>query len=390
MGDVVLSPAALSTISALSSIQAEIESAQTRLATGKRVNGPIDDPAAYFTAQALSSRADSIKALADSLQTAQDTITAASNGIKSIQSLLSTARSIAYQALQADSGTAPNVIGTRSGLTTATKIASTFGSSTQFRAGDTVTVSDGTTTATYTAANGDTVQTFINAVNGTNGLKVVASLDSAGAVQLSAISAVTITIGGSVSGAGGASLASVLGLTAGSTAPAANTSLRQSLALQFDAIRGQIDEAAADSGLNGTNLLTSGSLTLALNETGSSKLTVSGADLSSAGIGLAATTNNWASDGDINASLAQINNALTAVGANAASLSASASILQARMDFNKSMTDTLNGGAAALTASDSNADSALLLALETRQQLAATSLSLAHGAYSSALQLLGG
>jgi len=64
-------------------------------------------------------------------------------------------------------------------------------------------------------------------------------------------------------------------------------------------------------------------------------------------------------------------------------------ILQARMDFNKSMSDTLSSGATQLTAADVNADSALLLALQTRQQLAATSLSLAHGAYASALQLLG-
>jgi len=38
-----------------------------------------------------------------------------------------------------------------------------------------VTVSDGTTTATYTAANGDTSQTLLNAVNNTANLKVTAS-----------------------------------------------------------------------------------------------------------------------------------------------------------------------------------------------------------------------
>ncbi|HET9618662.1 MAG TPA: hypothetical protein VFP74_15950 [Pseudolabrys sp.] len=389
MESVLLTPAMRSSVNALSSIQAQIDAAQLRLASGKRVNGPVDDPNAYFTAAALNSRADSISALTDSLQTARDTISAASNGIKSIQALLAEAQNLAYQALQANGTSAPSISGSRSALTTATLIASTSGTSTKFKAGDTVTVSDGSTTATYTAANNDTVQTFINAINTTSGLKVVASLNASGQVQLTATTTVSVTVGGSVAGASGATLSSVLGLTAGTTAPGANTALRQSLALQFDAIRAQIDQAAGDSSLNGTNLLTSGSLSLTLNETGSSTLTVSGANVTSSGVGLAATTNNWASDSDINASLALVNTAIASVQASAASLNASDTILQARMDFNKSMSDTLSSGATQLTAADVNADSALLLALQTRQQLAATSLSLAHGAYASALQLLG-
>ena len=51
------------------------------------------------------------------------------------------------------------------------------------------------------------------------------------------------------------------------------------------------------------------------------------------------------------------------------------------------MASTLDAGASDLTAADSNADSALILALQTRQQLATSALSIAHGAYASALQL---
>jgi flagellin-like hook-associated protein FlgL len=182
-------------------------------------------------------------------------------------------------------------------------------------------------------------------------------------------------------------LSSILGLTAATTSPGANTTLRQSLALQFDAIRSQIDQAAADAGLNGTNLLGSGSLTLNLNESGSSTLTVSGANLSSAGIGLTATANNWASNSDINTSLAKVNAAIASVQASASSLDASSAILQTRIDFNSAMQSTLDAGASDLTASDSNADSALILALQARQQLATSALSIAHGAYASALQL---
>jgi flagellin len=386
MGDIVLSPAMFTAVNTLANIRTQMEAAQTRLATGNRVNSPLDDPNAWFTAQSLSARADSISALTDGLKTAQQTVSAATNGIKSIQSLLTTAQTIAYQALQSAGTVAPTVTGNLT-LTAGTVIASASGSGTKFKAGDTVTVSDGTTTATYTAVVNDTVQTFINAINGTGGLKVIASLNASGQIQLTATSAVSITVGGTVAGSGGGSLSGILGLTAATTAPGANSTLRQSLALQFDSLRSQIDQAASDAGLNGTNLLTGGSLTAKLNETGTSNLTITGGNVNSTALGLSASGNSWQLDSDINTSLTKINAAIASVQATSASLGASSSILQTRMDFNSSMVDTLKSGASDLTAADSNADSALLLALQTRQQLAATSLSIANGAYASALQL---
>jgi len=281
------------------------------------------------------------------------------------------------------------VTGTISALTTSTGIATTSGNASHFKAGDTVTVSDGTTTATYTAANNDTVQTFLTAINGTSGLKVVASLNASGQIQLTATSNVTITIGGIVNGAGGGSLSGILGLTAGATAPGANSTLRQSLASQYDSLRAQIDQAAGDASFNGTNLLSGGSISVKLNETGTSTATVSGGSLTSAALGLTASSNSWQLDSDINSALTKINAAIATVSATSASLGASGSILQTRLDFNKSMVDTLAGGVTDLTANDSNADSALLLALQTRQQLATTTLSMASGAYASALQLFG-
>src|SRR6476469_1251234 len=155
MGDIVLSPAMFTAVNTLANIRTQMEAAQTRLATGNRVNSPLDDPNAWFTAQSLSARADSISALTDGLKTAQQTVSAATNGIKSIQSLLTTAQTIAYQALQSAGTVAPTVTGTLSGLTTASKIATAGGNGTTFKAGDTVTVSDGTTPATYTAVAND-------------------------------------------------------------------------------------------------------------------------------------------------------------------------------------------------------------------------------------------
>jgi flagellin-like hook-associated protein FlgL len=167
----------------------------------------------------------------------------------------------------------------------------------------------------------------------------------------------------------------------------ADPTTRQSLAAQFDSLRAQIDSAAQDASYNGVNLLGGSSLTVTFNETGSSSMTLNGVALSSSSLGVAASTNDWALDSDINASLSQIDAASSSLETYATRFSANSMVLDARNDFNQSMIDTLNTGATNLTASDSNEDGAMLLALQTRQQLAITALSLVQNGQSSVLRL---
>ena len=65
------------------------------------------------------------------------------------------------------------------------------------------------------------------------------------------------------------------------------------------------------------------------------------------------------------------------------------STVQIRQDFTKSMINTLQTGADALTLADSNEEGANLLALQTRQQLSTTALSLASQASQAVLRLFG-
>ena len=220
-------------------------------------------------------------------------------------------------------------------------------------------------------------------------MKVVASLNASGQIQLTATSNVTITSGAWSTGAGGGTLSGIVGLTG----------RRHGAGRQLDAAAEpccaiRLASRADRSGRRRRELQRhqSARRRLApsnLNETGTSSLTVTGGSLTSSGLGLSASSNSWQLDSDINSALTKINAAIATVSATSASLGSSGTILQTRLDFNKSMVDTLNGGASDLTANDSNADSALLLALQTRQQLATTTLSLANGAYASALQLFG-
>jgi len=381
-----ISSAARSALGALSSMQGQIDAVQMRLATGKRVNKPIDNPMAYFLAAGLTSRANSLNALMADISSTQSAISAANNGITAIKALLTSAQTIANQALLTPQSLVTVTGSNSSALSTNTVIASNAGSATRFKTGDTVTISDGTTTAVYTAANNDTVQTFLNAINNTSGLNVTASLNSSGQIELAATSNVNVTIGGTVTGAG--TIPSVLSLVVGATNYTANA-VRSGLATQFNSLLSQIDQAAADAGFNGVNFLTGSTASVTLNETGTSTLTITGSQATSSALSVSSAANTWQLDSDINAALTAAGTALTSLQGISASIGSMMAVMQTRVDFNKAMVDTLNTGAEDLTASDANEDSALLLALQTRQQIAATALSLTRGADEGALRLFG-
>jgi flagellin len=313
-------------------------------------------------------------------------VTAANKGITAIQSLLTSAQTVANQALSSAQALVTVSGSNTNALATTSTIATTLGSATRFKAGDTVTVNDGTTTATYTAANGDTVQTFLNAISAVGALKATASLNSNGQIQIAATSNTSLTIGGTTTGTG--TLSSVVSLVVGTTNYTTNT-VRSGLATQFDSLRSQIDQAASDAGFNGVNFLTGSSSTVTFNETGTSKIVISGSLATSTALGVSASTNSFQLDTDINTALSNITKALSSLQAISTTIGSMATIMQTRVDFNKAMVDTLNTGADTLTSNDMNADSATLLALQTRQQIAATSLSLTRGGDSSALRLFG-
>ena len=384
--DMVVSAATRQNLAALQMISDQLSATQMRLATGKRVNGAFDNPSAFFTSSALSARAASLNQVADGISDVRKTVEAASNGVKALKTLLTTAQSLANSALQS-ANTLVKVTGTNSvALTTASVIGSTAGSATTLKAGDTVTINDGTTTATYTAANNDTVQTMLNAINGTANLKATASLNSSGQITITATGTNNITIGGTLGGVG--TLNGVTGLTAGTTTFTANA-VRTSYAAQFDAIRTQIDATVADASYNGVNLLAGGSKTVPLNETSSSTITLSGVTITSTSLGVAASTNNFQIDSDITTALTNVTNALTTLQAQTGTFGNSQAIVETRMAFNKSMAQTLQAGADALVAGDANADGAMLVAMQTRQQLASAALSMASTSDKAVLRLFG-
>ena len=171
-----------------------------------------------------------------------------------------------------------------------------------------------------------------------------------------------------------------------------NTTTQANLATQFNTLITQITQLAKDSGFNGVNLLggTGNNLAITLNETGSSNVTVTAVDYtnaSAAPLSINAAANSWASSANITAASTDLSAALTSLQSEAQTLSSSLSTVQIRQDFTKAMIGTLQSGSASLTLADTNQEGANLLALQTRQQLSSTTLSLASQADQNVLRL---
>ena len=146
---------------------------------------------------------------------------------------------------------------------------------------------------------------------------------------------------------------------------------------------------AANNGINLLDKNSSTDLTVTLNEKGTSSVTVAAVDFSSNGLAINNAANNWGGTADITAASTDLTNALTTLRSQAQSFGSNLSTVQIRQDFTKAMVNTLQTGADNLTLADSNEEGANLLALQTRQQLSTTALSLASQASQAVLRLFG-
>jgi flagellin-like hook-associated protein FlgL len=168
-----------------------------------------------------------------------------------------------------------------------------------------------------------------------------------------------------------------------------DTTARAAYATEFGDLLSQIEFVANDSGYNGKNLLASDDVTVTYNEDASSTSTITGVDYAdtTTDLAIAAATNSWADDAAIDASLDDINAALTTLRTQSATFGTSLTVVQAREDFTKNLIATLQEGSAKLTLADTNEESANLLALQTRQSLSVTALSMASQAEQAVLRL---
>lgn len=236
------------------------------------------------------------------------------------------------------------------------------------------------------AAAAKTVDTLVSEINNNADLKgkVRASNDN-GKLRIENQSTQELDIDG-VSSTG-----AVDGVSTGAASILGN-SVRADLADQFNELRDQLDKTADDASFNGINLLRGDNLKLTFNETGTSTIdiqTKGGESINAANLGVLNIEDaDLDSDANIDTLLGNLKTALNDVRSQSSTFGSNLSIVQNRQDFTKEMINTLQTGAANLTLADMNEEAANLLALQTRQSLSSSSLSLASQADQSVLQLL--
>ena len=154
---------------------------------------------------------------------------------------------------------------------------------------------------------------------------------------------------------------------------------------EYQEILNQYDALIKDASYKGINLLQTDKLSVKFNEDGESSLAVQGKDMGTKALGL--TTLEWQSQGDINKSIEELSSAINSIRNYSSELGNNYNIITTRQDFTESLINVLTEGADKLTLADMNEESANMLALQTRQQLAINSLSLASQASQSILKL---
>jgi len=285
MSGVTLSAGIRDALTSIQKATQDAQVAQTRLATGKKVNTAIDNPLNFFTAAGLNDRATDLSNLQDSMGQAIKTIEAASSGIDGITKLFQTAQGLANSA-----------------------------------------------------------------------------------------------------------------------AASADDSTRASLMTQYNTLLSQADELMKNSGYGGINLLkgdklnvkfdassTTATLSIQNLATGALSATTLGVATGAAGAwtngAAAGGTTATAGDVAIQTQLTNLSKAITTLRAEASALGANSAIVKTRQEFTQSMINTLKAGADQLTLADVNEEGANLISLNTRGQLAQTSLSLASQREQAVLRL---
>ena len=247
---------------------------------------------------------------------------------------------------------------------------------------------------TFGDGTGGTVKTLDQLNTALQANNMTATIDTTGKLTISASNDyASSTLGGTKGGVIGGTVTTVQTFTtaAGPVADATSSSTRAGLVSQFNNILSQITTTAQDASYNGVNLLNGDQLKLVFNEKGTSTLSITGVSFTASGLNLSNLTvgTDFVDNASTNGVLTTLNQASVTLRAQASTFGSNLSVVQNRQDFNKNLINVLQTGSSQLTLADTNEEGANLLALQTRQQLSLTSLSLASQADQAVLRLFG-
>lgn len=376
MADISLTASMRSNLLSLQQTQSLMDTTQERLSTGKKVNSAIDNPSSYYTAQSLTNRASDLSSLLDSMGQGIQTIQAANEGIEAITEFVQQAKAIANTARDNATIKGTTSSGTYAAANDTKNITVKIEGVTDQDIKVTLTDSDTLEQAAIKIAkalnnNSDGVKDAKNTVIG----GFTATVEN-GQIKISNSKGIVANVSGTI-----------FGITFNGEI---GNSTRTTSMKQYNEILDQIDQLAKDSGYKGVNLLQGNDLKVVFNEDRSSYLTINGtfADTSDEGLKIS-RAEDWTNPDNeaIDASISELGNAITSLRNMASEFGNNYSIVENRENFTESLINVLEEGSDKLTLADMNEESANMLALQTRQQLAINSLSLASQAAQSVLSL---
>jgi flagellin len=247
---------------------------------------------------------------------------------------------------------------------------------------------------TFGDGSNGTVKTLVQLNAALNANNMTATVDATGKLVITTSNDYASATIGSVADGGSISGTATTALSFTSAAPPVqdipSQSTRANLVAQYNNIIQQITTTSQDASFNGVNLLAGDTLKLVFNETGKSTLSITGTQLTPAGLGLPTLVSgtDFIDNAATNQTLASLNQASTTLRSQASSLGSNLSIVQIRQEFSKNLINVLQTGSSNLTLADTNEEAANSQALATRQSIAVSALALANQSQQSILKLL--
>ncbi|MFD1696634.1 flagellin [Roseibium aestuarii] len=384
MPNVNLSSAVRSNLNALQATSQMMTSVQEKLSTGKKVNSALDNPNSFFTARGLENRANDLSNLLDDMGQAVQTLKASDKGIEAISDLVDAAKAKANQASQTSSQTERSQYAKEYNelLTQIEDLAKDSGYKGKNLLGGngndlTVTFNeDGSSSLSISSV--DFTDTTLS--TGLNLSDLTEASDGTASISLTAGTTTAVLTGGDL-------LTADDEFTAGDTITLTDSNGSEIGSFEITATTTVSDFEKFLDGVDGVSAdLASGSLTVTsefvLNVDSDNAAFNSGSTLTTN-----ATDSSFATDANIEDTLKALKTAQDTLRSQASTFGTNLSIVQNRQDFTNSIINTLEEGAGKLTLADTNEEGANLLALQTQQSLASTSLSLAAQADQNVLRL---
>lgn len=334
MAEIAISAGMRSSLASLQKTSSLLNTTQTRLASGKKVNSAIDSPTNFFAAANLNDRADQLSSRLDGMGQAVSTLKAADNSITSMRGIVSALKGVVDEALSTSDSTDRATLGKQ--YNELLVQLNSFANDADYKGVNLLKSGQND----VTAGGNESLNVQFSEGFGDS------TLDIKG-VNITGNTAMTLDTNGEITSASNMSSSST------------------TFAVSFNEEGQTAAIGLRAANVNGTQTVTTAA---------SSEL-------------------NWIDDTNYQTSLQSAVSELeafdTALVNTAKSLSQNVNIVSLRQDFTSSLVDTLEEGADKLTLADLNEEGANLLALQTSQTLGIQSLALASQSNQAVLSLIG-